>query len=158
MYQEELFPVIHQMKYGPRPTLARFFGELMARAFAPAIIGLALDGVLPVPLHPKRLRQRGFNQASLMAKRMESHTGIPVQEGFMERALWTRPQVGLSRAQREANVRGAFRVRNPRQVRGKRWLLMDDVYTTGSTLRESVRALRQAGASEVHVLVLARVL
>ncbi len=158
IYREEIFQVIHQMKYGPKPYLARFFGELMGRVFAPAVNGLAPDGLLPVPLHPKRLRQRGFNQASLMARRIERHTGIPVREEFMERSRWTPPQVGLSRADREANVRGAFRVRDPHQVRGKRWLLVDDVFTTGSTLREAAKVLRRAGASQVHVVVLARVL
>jgi ComF family protein len=157
VYEEEILPVIHRMKYGPRPSLARFFGHLMAEILGEDIRSLAVDGFVPVPLHRKRLRQRGFNQASVMARVMGRTAAIPVMLEALERTRWTLAQVGLSRAQRELNVRGAFRVGDPNRMAGGRWLLVDDVYTTGSTLREAARALWRAGAAEVHVVTLARV-
>jgi ComF family protein len=158
VYQQEVFPLIHRMKYGPRPSLAGFCGHLMANSFGAELGELNLDGIIPIPLHSKRLRQRGFNQASLMAKPIADRLGIPVRHGILERSRWTQPQVGLTRNQREGNVRRAFRVRDPDGVAGRRWLLLDDVYTTGSTLRETALVLKKNGASEVHVIVFARVL
>ena len=157
-YREETFSMIHRMKYGARPSLARFFGEMLARAFQKELEDLALSGIIPIPLHSKRLRERGFNQASLMAKRAGRLLGFPVHEGWFVRSRWTEPQVGLSRAEREANVRGAFNVRYPDKIREGRWLLLDDVYTTGSTVKEASKALKKTGAEAVHVLTLARVL
>jgi ComF family protein len=158
IYQDEIFPIVHRMKYGPRPSLARFFGELMVREFGPELLGLELNGIIPIPLHPRRLRQRSFNQASLIARRIGKRLDMPVNEGSFIRGRWTAPQVGLSRAKREANVRGAFQVVRADEIRGGRWLLLDDVYTTGSTLKEASRTLRVAGAEAIHVLTLARVL
>ncbi len=157
VYQEELFAVIHRMKYGPKPWMARFFGFLMGQVLAEDLKALDLDGIIPIPLHIKRLRQRGFNQAQLIAQGVGRRLGVQVMEGLLTRARWTEPQVGLSRGLRESNVRGAFRAPEPSAIRGKRWLLVDDVYTTGSTLREAAKVLRRASASEVHVLTLARV-
>jgi len=157
VYQEELFPMIHRMKYGPHPWMARFFGVLMGQVVGDDLRALGLDGIIPIPLHRRRLRQRGFNQASLMAKGVGRRLGIPVMEGLLARQRWTQPQVGLSRRLRASNVRGAFQARGATTIRGGKWLLVDDVYTTGSTLAEAARVLRRAGASEVHVLTLARV-
>lgn len=157
VYQEELFPLIHRMKYAPKPWMARFFGFLMGEVLAEDIEALGLHGIIPIPLHLKRLRQRGFNQAYLMARGVARRLGIQVMTGLLIRERWTEPQVGLSRRLRERNVRGAFRALEPTEIRGKRWLLVDDVYTTGSTLREAAKVLRKASAAEVHVLTLARV-
>lgn len=158
IYQESIFPLFHQMKYGPSPALARFLGELIARALEQDLGRLKLDGIIPIPLHTRRLRQRGFNQASLIAKRIHRRLELRVHDAFLVRERWTEPQVGLSRLERAANVRGAFVARRPNEIKGKRWLLVDDVYTTGATLREVARVLRRARASEVHVLTVARVM
>jgi ComF family protein len=158
IYREEIFPIIHRMKYGARPSLARFFGEVMLREFERVLGDMEVDGIIPIPLHPRRLRQRGFNQAALMAKRIGRRLGIQVEERAFARTRWTEPQVGLSRARREVNVRGAFKVRQPEKIQDRQWLLVDDVYTTGSTLREAARTLKKAGAATVQVLTLARVL
>jgi ComF family protein len=158
VYGESIFPLFYKMKYGARPALARYLGELMARAFAEDLRALSLDGIIPIPLHFRRLRQRGFNQSSLMARRLDRRLGLRVWDGFLVRQRWTDPQVGLSRLERAANVRGAFWAPRPNEMRGKRWLLVDDVYTTGATLREAAEALRGAGAQEVHIITAARVI
>jgi ComF family protein len=157
VYQKEIFPVIHQMKYGPRPSLARFLGDLLARLLGGELDRIGIEEVLPVPLHPRRVRERGFNQAALMAGPVANRLRVRVNHGIVKRVRWTSPQVGLTKPQREMNLRGAFRVGDRRGVAEKRWLLVDDVYTTGSTLREVSRVLKRAGASEVHVLTFARV-
>jgi ComF family protein len=146
------------MKYAPRPALARFFGFLMGNAFGEALMGVCADAVVPVPLHGRRLRQRGFNQAVLMAEGLHRSLNVRILRDGLLRWRWTDPQVSLSRPRREANMRGAFRVPRPSAVEGRRLILLDDVYTTGSTLREAARALKEAGARQVHVVALARVL
>jgi ComF family protein len=116
-----------------------------------------IDIIIPVPLHPKRLRQRGFNQASLLARRLGSALKISVDYGSLKRSRWTEPQTGLTRRQRAANVRGAFDLKAPEKVRGKGILRLDDVLTTGETVNQCVRVLkRDGGAKEVVVLTVAR--
>jgi ComF family protein len=116
-----------------------------------------IDIIIPVPLHPKRLRQRGFNQASLLARRLGSALKISVDYGSLKRSRWTEPQTGLTRRQRAANVRGAFDLKAPEKVRGKGILLLDDVLTTGETVNQCVRVLKgDGGAKEVVVLTVAR--
>ena len=116
-----------------------------------------IDCIIPVPLHPRRLRQRGFNQASLLARRLGSALKIPVNYGSLKRYRWTEPQTGLSRRQRAANVKGAFSLKAAERVRGKGILLLDDVLTTGETVNQCVRVLKKdGGAKEVVVLTVAR--
>jgi ComF family protein len=116
-----------------------------------------IESIIPVPLHPKRLRQRGFNQASLLARRVGAALKIPVDYASLKRSRWTEPQTGLTRRQRAANVRDAFRLKTPEKVRGKSILLVDDVLTTGETVNQCVRALKKVGeAREVVVLTVAR--
>jgi ComF family protein len=112
------------------------------------------DLVAPVPLHPRRLRDRGFNQALLLAQGLG---GPPVAREALVRVRHTDPQVGLNPKERRENVKNAFAVPDPRQVKGKNVLLVDDLYTTGATVRECARVLRRAGARRVNVLTVARV-
>lgn len=116
----------------------------------------AYDIAVPVPLHIGRLRWRGFNQASLLARRITAGTGLRVDAFSLERARATQPQVELDEKERHRNVAAAFRVARPERIRQRRVLLVDDVYTTGSTVNECSRVLRHAGARSVDVLVLAR--
>jgi ComF family protein len=112
------------------------------------------DLVAPVPLHPKRLRARGFNQALLLARGLSD---TPVAREALTRVRHTAPQVGLNPKERRENVKGAFAVPEPAGVKGKNVLLLDDLYTTGATVRECARVLRRAGAHRVDVLTVARV-
>ena len=112
------------------------------------------DLVAPVPLHPSRLRQRGFNQALLLA---QAFPGVPLERELLARKRHTPPQAGLNPKERRDNVKGAFGVPRPDLVKGKRILLIDDVFTTGATVKECARVLRRAGAREIDVLTVARV-
>jgi ComF family protein len=116
----------------------------------------AFQCILPVPLHPKRLREREFNQSVLLARPLAARLGIPVDLDAVERVVHTPPQSASTEAERRKNLRGAFRVRKPECVKGRSILLFDDVYTTGATLEELARSLLGAGARQVSGLTLAR--
>lgn len=116
---------------------------------------LPVDVIVPVPLHPKRLRERGYNQSALLARRLGDQTGLPVSEGSLFRVRETVPQVALNARQRRENVKGAFACADER-LAGKRVLLIDDVCTTGATLEACSIALAERKARSVWALVLAR--
>jgi ComF family protein len=114
----------------------------------------AADLLAPVPLHPKRIKNRGFNQALLLARTFPE---VPVAREAVVRTRHTVPQVGLNPKERQDNVKGAFAVPDPGLVKGKNVLLIDDLFTTGSTVKECAKVLRKAGARRVEVLTVARV-
>ncbi|MDA8164420.1 MAG: ComF family protein [Desulfobacteraceae bacterium] len=155
LYTTPIAKAIHGLKYGhTTAALATFRFFFQARQ---AELALAIpDRIVPVPLHPHRLRQRGFNQALLLARTL--FPGHPdIRPDLLERHRATPPQTRLSGEVRRRNLKGAFRVVNPGEVAGKSVLLLDDVFTTGATVDECARALRHAGAGEVQVLTMARV-
>jgi ComF family protein len=115
-----------------------------------------LDLAMPVPLHGSRLRQRGFNQALLLAQGVCGRFSVPLSFDNLYRTRHTRPQVELSGRERAENVRGAFAVARPGEVRDRKVLLIDDVFTTGATMNECAKVLKDAGAASVTVLTLAR--
>jgi ComF family protein len=112
------------------------------------------DVLAPVPLHPQRLRQRGFNQALLLT---QAFPEVPLERELLVRQRHTPPQTGLNPKERRDNVKGAFAVPRPELVKGRTILLIDDVFTTGATVRECARVLRRAGAREINILTVARV-
>jgi ComF family protein len=114
------------------------------------------DVLLPVPLHLQRLRWRGFNQAQFLARPVARAAGLRLDPNALQRLRPTRPQVDLDEKERRRNVAGAFRAAHPQRIRGRRVLLLDDVFTTGATVDECSRVLLDAGAARVDVLVLAR--
>jgi competence protein ComFC len=109
-----------------------------------------------VPLHGKRRRHRGFNQAEALAGELSRLTGRPVETRALRRIADIPPQTRLGKAARRANVRGAFRVVRPDRIRGRVVVLVDDVFTTGSTLGECARELRRAGAADVRAVTVAQ--
>ncbi len=115
-----------------------------------------VDMIMPVPLHAKRLRQRGFNQALLLAHRMSERHGLPLVYDNLIRQRSTRPQVELKGDERIKNVKGAFTLRQPGKVEEKNIILVDDVFTTGATMNECAQVLKQAGATHVTAFTLAR--
>jgi ComF family protein len=114
------------------------------------------DLILPVPLHPRRLRKRGFNQALVLCRKLFSKRKEKIDPLVLERPQWTHPQTGLKGAERRRNVRNAFRVKNPEKVKNKKILLVDDVFTTGSTVNECAMILLKNKAAEVEVFTFAR--
>jgi ComF family protein len=156
-YEGSLRAVLHELKYRGRRRAARRLGqELLGSAAVRRL--LTADAVLvPVPLHPRRRRERGFNQSELLAAELARGTGLRLAAGALVRRRDTSPQAGLSAAARRANVEGAFAVRQRARVDGRPVVLVDDVLTTGATARGCARVLREAGASEVRVLTVARV-
>ena len=110
----------------------------------------------PIPLSKSRERWRGFNQATLLANELSRFLKIPLLNNNLIKIKKTQPQVELKREQREENIKGAFKLKNPQKVRGKRIFLVDDVFTTGSTMEECARVLKKAGGKEVWGIVVAR--
>ncbi len=150
-YDGTLRKLIHLLKYKHIKTLAGPMGRMMAAALPR---DERFDMLVPVPLHWWKHCRRGFNQSALLAREVSSRTGIPVVRP-LRRKRSTRVQAGLTQAQRQDNVRGAFIA--ARRVDGARILLIDDVYTTGATANACAAALRKAGARRVAFLALARV-
>lgn len=142
-------------KYGGRRTLARHLGRLMAEAAGCLFDPRQFDLLVPVPLHPKRERARGFNQAALLAEEIGAGWGLRVGDRVLHRVRATETQSG-GRREREDNVKGAFAVLWPERVKDLRLLLIDDVFTTGATAGECTKTLLTAGASAVGIYTLAR--
>jgi ComF family protein len=147
---------LHAFKFQGKRAVARPLGDLLAEAGAgyPSARGAGL--VVPVPLYPDRERERGFNQAALLAERLGRLWGVAVAAHALERTVATPAQTGLSAEERRRNVRGVFAAPRPARVAGQRVLLVDDVLTTGATADACARALMRAGAAEVGVLTVAR--
>ena len=142
---------IEQLKYGRVTDLAPVLGEYLAQGLTQLP---QADLLIPVPLHPARIRERGFSQTLLLAREVGKITGIPVDNRSLVRTRHTRSQMGLSREARLTNLRGAFRAQGS-HLRGIRVVLLDDVITTGSTMNECARALKKAGVQAVYGLSLA---
>jgi len=119
---------------------------------------LVPDYIIAVPLHKRRLRQRGFNQAGLIAQTLGRKLSVRRRFDILVRSQWTEPQTKLSRKDRLQNVKNAFEVLNPSAADGRCILLIDDVFTTGTTLRECSITLKRAGAAEVHAMTVSRAL
>jgi len=115
-----------------------------------------LDLVVPIPLHRKKLRERGFNQAELIAKVVAQHLQVRLTKGNLKRIKATVTQTSLDRKERRRNLREAFTVKNRDEFQAKNVLLVDDVYTTGTTIKEAARVLKEARVKDVYVFALAR--
>lgn len=153
-YEGVLKKLIHRFKYGGRRELAELLGGRMVETLE-SLSWPAFAYIVPVPLHTKRERERGFNQAYLLASVVNYHTGIPIFRGFI-RTKPTEHQTLLDKPLREQNLAGAFKVTDKSSIKGKTLLLIDDVYTTGSTVDECSKILLGGGADNVFVLTCAR--
>ena len=164
VYEEIFTEVIHCYKYKGKIQLARPLAELLLTAFRLFWDKDSIDVVVPVPLHLKRLRKRGFNQAYLLIRNWQNITGkvpfdlsdLQFERDVLVRTLPTAPQTGLGRRQRAANIKDAFELVDEAKIIDKRILLVDDVYTTGATVDECAHLLLHHGAAHVDVLSLAR--
>ncbi len=153
LFKGVLREAIHGLKYENVRDLAGCLGDMLADYWRDH--NWSADALVPVPLHPRRQRERGYNQSLLLAKRVESETGVPVVSGVLRRHRYTMSQTHLGASERRENVAGAFSCVDDR-LAGKSVVLVDDVCTTGSTLESCSVALYTGGARSVRALTLAR--
>src|SRR3989338_3421248 len=156
-YDGAMKTALHRLKFQKRKKLAEPLGVLIVNYLGQAqtLKMKEIDGIVPVPLHPRRRRERGFNQVELMAAVISRYFEVPVIP-MIERVKNTRPEFHPPRSARAVNIKGAFHVKEPLAAFNKRVLLLDDIYTTGSTVSEGVRVLSAAGARRIEVLTLSR--
>ena len=147
---------IHRYKYHRALWFETFLAGLLIQEAGPELRAGSWDGIVPVPLHPGREREREFNQAARLAGRLAAATGLPVRNRLLKRRRPTRTQTLLTREPRAANVDDAFALRNGPLVEGQRLVLVDDVFTTGATTNACARVLQVGGAGAVCVWTVAR--
>lgn len=147
---------IHRFKYDRQLWFETFLGALLVGAAAAPLRSEHWDALIPVPLFPVKEREREFNQAERLARRLGEATAIPVLNKLLKRALPTPSQTRLTRKQREDNMKNAFTLRKPQKLTGKRFVMIDDVFTTGATTSACAKVLLKAGAESVVVWTLAR--
>ncbi|MEA1939743.1 MAG: ComF family protein [Candidatus Caldatribacteriota bacterium] len=156
-YNKVLRKCIHLFKYYREKKLAKPLGKLMidylleSKEFEKKI-----DLIIPVPLHEKGLKKRGFNQTILLSREIGNYFSIPVKEEILVKKKITSFQVNLSKKEREKNINKAFLVKEPEEFKGKNILIIDDVFTTGSTVDECAKEIKRAQAKNIYVFTLAR--
>jgi len=162
-YEGGLRDLVQLLKYERVRPAAAVLGRMLAEAVEDLepFLGDARITVVPIPLHHGKLRERGFNQAELIAQaalKIRPRGRFELEADALQRQRETSSQTGLTRHQRRENIRGAFKVTRPAETEGRQFLLVDDVFTTGTTVSECARILRRAGASRVWVATVARTL
>lgn len=154
-YQESVGTLIHFFKYRGGRALAKPFGKALGEAILDG--GYDARAIIPVPLHPARQRERGYNQSELLARGIATVSGIPLWPAALRRTIATPPQARMGRTKRLGNLRGAFASTETASLKDGTFLLVDDVLTTGHTLDECARILMQHGATQVIAVTIARV-
>ena len=154
--RDPVMEVIHRYKYQRALWFEPFLADLLIRAAGPVLDQQKPSMIVPVPLYPTKQREREFNQADRLARRLGAAMQIPVNNRLLRRVVPTRTQTQLSRQERLANVHNAFAMRGSQRLNGERIVLVDDVLTTGATTSACARVLRAAGAGDVCVWTVAR--
>ena len=157
-YETIILDTIHKFKYGRDLAIGSALASFLADYPFPDFDFQSYSLLFPVPLHIKKLRERGFNQSLILANALGKKRRVDVNFSLLKRRKFTLTQTGLNKKERQQNIKGAFEVKDKKKVAGKNIILIDDVYTTGATLNECAKTLRKAGAHQVAVLTLARVL
>ena len=147
---------VHHYKYDDLMWYEDFLAEILTGGAREWFLQHAVDALVPVPLHPVKQRERGFNQAERLARRLSAAVAVPVRTDLLRRALPTPSQTRLSRAQRADNMRHAFALRREEKLKGGTYVLIDDVFTTGATTSACAKLLMKAGAERVCVWTVAR--
>lgn len=142
---------IHRLKFHGEQFMAEPLGRLMGEVVAGDPLFKGIELIVPVPLHPRRLQERGFNQSGLLAAELSRQLNVPCRE-VLKKQRNTPDQVGLKREERLRNLAGAFVVAQPAAIREKYILLVDDIFTTGSTVTQCTQALLSQGAAKVAVI------
>ncbi|MBR2187351.1 MAG: ComF family protein [Lachnospiraceae bacterium] len=151
VYNDVMQQSIYRFKYRGKQEYADFYGESIVRYLGREIESLGADALIPVPLHKDRQKKRGYNQASLIAKKLSKLTGIRLEDDLVRRVAATRPQKNLNREERRKNLKRAFLL-SRNIVKLTRVIIVDDIYTTGSTVDEMSLLLKEAGVREVYVV------
>ncbi len=146
--------LLHQLKYGDQPEIGRLVGGWFGSELFVSGVHTEWDVIVPVPLHKKKIRKRGYNQSSCIAEGMAAQMGIPTAE-LLTRRVMNETQTNKSRMERWKNVEGIFMVKDKKKVENRRILLIDDVVTTGATLQSCTIELYKSGAAEVSAAVMA---
>jgi len=155
-YESVLLEAVHALKYRGEIPAGIALGKILSSCVGEHFPVHDYDRVIPVPLHVKRLRKRGFNQSLILARALALDFSLTLDFQSLRRQRHTDPQIGLGRKQREKNVREAFVCTRCNEIENSKILLIDDVYTTGSTVRECARVLMEGGAQLVAVATVAR--
>jgi len=156
-YEGKLRDIILLFKYKRMRILGQGLAAFIQRSLAgESVLWKEVDAVVPVPLHPRRKRERGYNQALVLAAEVAGFKGLDLLDKCLVKIRNAPPQASLEARARRENVRGAYRTAREKNLRGKIILLVDDVYTTGATLRECARVLKKAGAKEIRAITVAQ--
>lgn len=156
VYDPAVAAAIKSFKYQRDVTLARALARVLHGVSGSGLRWNDYDAIIPVPLHPVRLRERRFNQALLLLRELPDSRSLPIRPDLLQRVRHTTPQAELSAKERRENVKGAFAVTPETSLTDLRVLLVDDVASTGSTLHECAKVCKQAGAAAVDAAVVAR--
>lgn len=152
-----LQPLIHQLKYNNKKEIGVLLGKLFGKDLIGSEFILPIDLIVPVPLHPQKQKERGFNQAETIAYGLSEVTSIPVSSGNLVRAIFNPTQTQRTKTQRWENVKGIFDLLHPSLYAGKHILLIDDIITTGSTLEACAHALLKSPGIKISVATLGEV-
>jgi len=152
-YNDTLKEIIHNIKFGKRAhkmaNLAKLAVKVAENKGSVFSDYEGFDAVIPVPLHKKRFRERGFNQAYVLAKELSKAINVPIDDNICERAIYTLPQSMMSAGNRQENVAGIFSLKKDSHVSGKKFVLVDDIFTTGETLNSLASLLKESGAKSI---------
>lgn len=147
--------LMHQFKYNQKPKLGILFGNYLGFEISMADLNSGIDMIIPVPLHRKKLRKRGYNQSLMFAKGLSESANIPVESGIIARTIYNQSQTHKSKEERQKSVSNIFQIMEPEKVAGKSILLVDDVITTGATLEACGVLLLNAGCRELSIATMA---
>lgn len=154
-YDDNAKEIVRGLKFGSKKYYAKYVSYFLSRRFEECFGDISVDAVVPVPLTKQRLRERGYNQAYVIAEKFAERLDLPLRSDLVVKVRQNLEQAKLSGKEREENVVGAYSVALPQEVAGKRLLIIDDVLTTGSTLGEIAAILKKAKASAVYALTFA---
>ncbi|MBN2541593.1 ComF family protein [bacterium] len=155
-YTEGMRQLIHSLKYDRKLSVAEILGVKLSEMIKREFHFKGFDAYIPTPLHKTKKRSRGYNQSDVIANVLSRETNIPVLRKVLVRKRFTTTQTALNKEERAQNVKGAFEVDDKSLVAGRNFILVDDVYTTGATLREMARVLKEAGAGRIAAVTLAK--